>query len=102
MQAPSKNREEGRALALGGRRLMMANNIQPASGRSGRGDVRAEARWAGSLWGDTMTSYGASNGVAIKNNMKYTMALNGRRLIILHTTTNQKQAAAMEGSMKGR
>jgi hypothetical protein len=49
MQAPSKNREDGRALALGGHRLMMANNNQPDSGRSGRGDVRAEVRWAGSV-----------------------------------------------------
>ena len=67
MQAPSKNREEGRALALGGRRLMMANNYQPDSGRSGRGGVRAEARWAGSMWGDAITSYGASNGAAKKS-----------------------------------
>ena len=57
--SPIKNREEGRALAIGGRRLMMANNNQPASGRSDRGDVRAEACWVGSMWGDTITSYGA-------------------------------------------
>jgi hypothetical protein len=37
-----------------------------------------------------------------KSKKKYTMALNGRRLIIFHTTTNQKQAAETEGSMKGR
>jgi hypothetical protein len=65
--SPIKNREEGRALALGGRRLMMANNYQPDSGRSGRGGVRAEARWAGSMWGDAITSYGASNGAAKKS-----------------------------------
>ncbi len=70
--------------------LMMANNNQPDSGRNGRGDVRAEARWAGSMWGDAITSYGASNGVAKKIKMKYTMALNGCQLIILHTTINQK------------
>ena len=34
--------------------------------------------------------------------IKYTMALNGRRLMILNATTNQKQVGAMEGSMEGR
>jgi hypothetical protein len=46
--------------------------------------------------------YGASNGTAKKINRKNTIALNGRRLIILHATTNQKQAAALEGRMKER
>jgi hypothetical protein len=35
------------------------------------------------------------------NNMKYTMALDGHRPMNIHTTTNQKQASAMEGSMEG-
>ncbi len=30
------------------------------------------------------------------------LAIDSCRLIILHTATNQKQAAAMEGSIKGR
>jgi hypothetical protein len=33
--------------------------------------------------------------------IKYMMALIGRQLADQNTTTNQKQAAAMEGSMKG-
>ncbi len=33
---------------------------------------------------------------------KYTTALNGRWLMILNATTNQKLVAAMEGSMEGR
>jgi hypothetical protein len=35
-------------------------------------------------------------------NMKYTAALNGRRFMIINATTNQKLAAATEGSMEGR
>ena len=35
-------------------------------------------------------------------NIKYTAALNGRRSMILNATTNQKLAAATEGSMEGR
>jgi len=34
--------------------------------------------------------------------IKYTAALNGRWLMILNATTNQKPAAATEGSMEGR
>ena len=39
-----------------------------------------------------------------KNNreMGWALAIDGRQLNILHRTTNQKQAAVMEGSMKGR
>ncbi len=34
--------------------------------------------------------------------MGWALAIDSRRLKILHTTTNQKQAAATEGTMKGR
>ncbi len=34
--------------------------------------------------------------------LKYTAALNGRQSMILNASTNQKLAAAMEGSMEGR
>ena len=34
--------------------------------------------------------------------MQYTTALDGCRSIIINATTNQKQAAATEGSMEGR
>ncbi len=37
-----------------------------------------------------------------ENNIRYTTALNDRRLMIFDTTTNQKLVAAMEGSMEGR
>lgn len=35
-------------------------------------------------------------------NIKYTAALNGRRSMMVNTTTNQKLAAATKGSMEGR
>ena len=45
-------------------------------------------------------------GVELSNkkerNIKYTMALNGRRSMIVNATANQKLAAATEGSMEGR
>ena len=37
-----------------------------------------------------------------ENNIRYTTALNGRRLMIFNATTNQKLVAATEGSMEGR
>ena len=40
---------------------MMADNNQHGVGGSDKGDVRAEARWAGSVWGDLVSLFGASN-----------------------------------------
>ena len=37
-----------------------------------------------------------------ENNIRYTMALNGRRSMIFNATTNQKLVTATEGSMEGR
>jgi len=34
--------------------------------------------------------------------MGWALGVDGRQLKMLHTTTNQKQAAAKEGTMKGR
>jgi len=34
--------------------------------------------------------------------MGWALGVDGRQLKILHTTTNRKQAAATEGTMKGR
>ncbi len=36
-----------------------------------------------------------------EKNIKYNVALNGRRSMVLNATTNQKQTAAMERSMEG-
>jgi hypothetical protein len=58
---PSKNRERGGALALGGCRLMMANNNQLGVGGCGRRGVGEEVRWAGSAWGDLVSLFRALN-----------------------------------------
>ncbi len=56
------------------------------------------------MWGDIVPLFEASNGgkQQKKREMGWALAIDGRRLNILHTTTNQKQAAATEGTMKGR
>ncbi len=57
----SNNREMGGALDLGGHCLMMAYNNQPRIGGCNNGDVRVEARWRESAWGDTIPVFGVSN-----------------------------------------
>jgi hypothetical protein len=58
---PSKNRETGGALALGGRRFLNTHNNQMEVGVHGGGGIGEEARWAGSAWGDLVPSFGAMN-----------------------------------------
>ncbi len=57
---PSKNREMGGALALGGRCSMTVTNNQPIGGGSGRGYVWVEACGRESAWGDTVPLFGAT------------------------------------------
>jgi hypothetical protein len=54
--------------------------------------------------GDVFPLFGASNGGKQQKNreMGWALAIDGCRLNFLHTTTNQKQASATEGTMKGR
>ncbi len=54
--------------------------------------------------GDVVPLFGASNGGEQQKNreMGWALAIDGRQLKILHTTTNQKQAFVTEGGMKGR
>ncbi len=54
--------------------------------------------------GSVVPLFGASNGSEQQKNreMGWALAIDGHRLKFLHTITNQKQAAAMEGTMKGR
>jgi hypothetical protein len=56
-----KNREEGGALALGGRQSIKTINNQLIVSWCGMWDVRAEAHWGGSAWGDTFQSFGVAN-----------------------------------------
>jgi hypothetical protein len=59
--SPIKNREEGGPLTLDGCHLVVRHNNQPIVGGSNRRDVREEACWAGSAWGDTVQSFGVPN-----------------------------------------
>ncbi len=54
--------------------------------------------------GDVVPLFRLSNGGEQQKNreMGWALAVDGHRLKNLHTTTNQKQAAATEGTMKGR
>ena len=63
---PSKNRERGGALALGGCRLIMANNNRPKVGSSGRLDVISERVGVRSAGGCTVQLFGAANGMTKK------------------------------------
>ncbi len=54
--------------------------------------------------GSVVPLFGALNGGERQKNreMGWALAIDGPQLKILHTTTNEKQAAATEGTMKGR
>jgi hypothetical protein len=80
----------------------MTPNNQPRVGGSGRGDVIAEVGGGGRggrprpiVWG------GKWNNKKI-NNIKCIVAFGGRWSIILHTTTNQKWAGAVEERVEKR
>ncbi len=60
-----------------------------------------EASSEGSAWGVVVPPFGASNGAGKIFEMGGALAIDGCRLIILNATTNQKQAAALTGSMTG-
>ena len=55
-----KKQRDGKALALGGHRLITITNIQPIVRGSGRGDVWVEACGWESVWGDTVPLFGAT------------------------------------------
>ncbi len=56
----------------------------------------------GTCVGGILPSFGAANKVTKNKKNKYVVALDGHQSAKNHTTTNQKQAAATEGTMKGR
>ena len=62
-----KKQRDGQALTLGGHQSMTITNNQQIVGRSGRGDVRVEARGWESVWGATVPLFGA----AIQTMKKY-------------------------------
>jgi hypothetical protein len=100
---PSKNREGGEVLALGGRRFANRHNNQPKVGSDGGGDIVEGAQprrnvcggCFGCVWGGELSGKN-------KQKLKYHEALNGHKTTNENTTTNQKKAAAMEGTTEGR
>ena len=97
---PIKNREGGKVVALGGRRVVNRHNNQPKFGSDGRGDIGEGARprrnlclgCFGCVWGGELSGKN-------KQKLKYDEALNGRKTTNENATTNQKKAAAMEGTI---
>ena len=94
----------GGPLALDGRRLMGGHNNQPKVVVNGEGGIREERRPGRNVWGSLSHCLGRRMEASDKKNreMGWALGIDGRRSNILHTTTNQKQAAATEGTMKGR
>ncbi len=75
---PSKNREKGGALALGGRRSIELNNNQPNFGGSIRGNVIAEAGGGGEHGGvHRPIVWGGKWNYKKINNIKCIMAFGG-------------------------
>ena len=91
-------------MALDGRRLMRGHNNQLKVVINGEGGVREETQLGRNAWGTLSHCLGRQMEASDEKNreMGWALAIDGRRLKILHTTTNQKQAAAMKGNMKGR
>jgi hypothetical protein len=96
-----KNREMGRPLALDGRRLMGGHNNQPKVFLDGGGGIRKETQPGQNVWGTLSHCLGRQMEQQ-KREMGGALAIDGRQSNILHTRTNQKQAAATEGSMEGK
>jgi hypothetical protein len=78
------------ALALGGRNFEGKSNNQLGVGGRGGRDVEEEARLVWSMWGGVNALIWVS---ILTMKQKYTLALDGRQSIILHTTANQKRSA---------
>ncbi len=68
-----------------------------------RGVLDRRRDWGGMSGGCCPNVWGVEwRQMTKKREMGWALALDGCRLNILHTTTNQKQAAVTEGTMKGR
>jgi hypothetical protein len=98
-QASSKKREEGRALALGGHRLIKIPNNQLIVGGSSRGDVRAETHGGGR---GTLSHCLGRQMEPHKKIYKIHWGFWQPPINDTHTTTNQKQAYAIDGGMDER
>ena len=94
----------GGPLALDGRRSKGGHNNQPKVVVNGEGGIREETRPGRNVWGSLSYCLGHQMEASDKKNrdMGWALGVDGCRLKILHTTMNQKQVAATEGTMKGR
>ncbi len=83
---------------------MGGHTNQPKVVANSEGGDREETRLGQNVWGALSHCLGHRMEASDEKNRKlgWALAIDGRRLNILHTTTNQKQAAATEGTMKGR
>ncbi len=91
-------------MALDDRRLMGGHNNQPKVVVNGEGGVREETQLGQNVWGTLSHCLGCRMEASNNKNreMGWALAIDSCRLKILHTATNRKQAAATEGTMKGR
>jgi hypothetical protein len=96
-----ENREMGGPLAFDGRHLMWGHSNQPKVVVVGEGGVREETRPGRNMWGRLSHCLGRRIEQRIKK-LKYSVALDGRRLMIYYATTNQNRASTMKGGMKER
>ena len=85
-----------------GRRFVNRHSKQPKVGGTVRGDDIAERMGGGSAGGTPSNRLGWRMERQKNNNQKYIVAFCGLHAMFFNTTTNQKRAAAMEGSMEGR
>ena len=82
---------------------MAQHNNQLTVGGCDRGDIEEKARPGWIALGGVVPSFGATKWNNNKNgDLGGALALGGCRSTIFHTTTNQKEASGMQGSMKGR
>ena len=96
-----KNREMGEAKAFCGRRLIEQCNNQPSVGVIGGRFPIEEVRPGWSAWLGIIPSFGLM--MRQKNGNNYSIvALDGRRSIILYTTTNQTHAERVNEGMERR
>jgi len=81
---------------------MIQRNNQPRVGVGNILEAGEEVRWSGNAGWDVIASFGAANYATKQIKIKYVVALDGCQTTNKYTTTNQKLAAATEGTTEGR
>ncbi len=80
----------------------LKTTINPIVGGSIRKVLERRCVRVGSAWGTSSHRLGWQMERQKNREMGGALAINGHQTTTSHTTTNQKQVAVMEGSMKGR